>query len=385
MTAKQLEQLLRSWDPLDSPILIRSDHAKGKSEIVAQFAREKGLRLIDFRLGQMEVGDILGLPYKKCASCGTVLEGNAKCCDRMVVVTTYAPPLLLAPAFTEPCVLFFDELNRGTKDVQQTVFQLLDSRRYHDFTLHPGTYVIAAVNQDLEKYNVTEMDPALITRFATVDFEPTVDEWIERGRVTGTLDEDIIFVIGTNQQYADPPQKKRSGAESLEDDLTNPHCNRRGWTRFSKVYSKLKHEKPLSELREICALFVGRDAAVFFETQVKEFRKTLQESEANTLKGKEVMNMVIEKYLKEKIWSDEAISKLISMAGLDEKKILADEISKFLADSSRLTKEAKDRVKVIAKALPEEIFAKLFSQLPQTVQVKLYDYDKTFFGPFYNK
>jgi len=152
--------------PADQSILIRGPHGIGKSALVSQIASESklsdgtvGLPLIDRRLAQMTEGDIIGLPEMK--------DG----------VTRFCPVDWLLRACREPVVLFLDELNRATVEVQQCAFQLVLDRELNGHKLHPETRVFCAINASPE-YQVNEMDPALLDRFWVVDLEPSSEDWI---------------------------------------------------------------------------------------------------------------------------------------------------------------------------------------------------------------
>jgi hypothetical protein len=76
-----------------------------------------------------------------------------------------------------PTVLFLDELNRAIKGVEQATFQLADSKAFDGNLLHAETRVMVAVNIG-DQYDVTPMDPAAISRYAVVDLDPTLEDWI---------------------------------------------------------------------------------------------------------------------------------------------------------------------------------------------------------------
>jgi hypothetical protein len=152
--------------PASQAVLIRGPHGIGKSQLVQQIASDvttkegvTGLPLIDRRLAQMTEGDIIGLPE--------LVDG----------VTRFCPVDWLLRACREPVVLFLDEINRATIEVQQCAFQLVLDRELNGNSLHPDTRIFCAVNASPE-YQVNEMDPALLDRFWTVDLEPTSEDWI---------------------------------------------------------------------------------------------------------------------------------------------------------------------------------------------------------------
>ena len=168
--------------PADTSILIRGPHGIGKSMLVHQIANtivisngDVGLDVIDRRLAQMTEGDMIGLPE--------LVDG----------VTRFAPNDWLLRACREPVVIFLDELNRATQEVQQCAFQLVLDRELNGNVLHPETRIFCAINDSAE-YQVTEMDPALLDRFWVVDLEPTKDDWIAWARENGVDDVIIEFI-----------------------------------------------------------------------------------------------------------------------------------------------------------------------------------------------
>jgi hypothetical protein len=121
---------------------------------------DMGVPVVERRLSQMTEGDITGIPF----------EGN-----RGGTVFRAVEWLLTACEF--PCVLFLDELNRAIKGVEQATFQLADSKAFDGNLLHEGSRVMVAVNIG-DAYDVQPMDPAALSRYAVVDLEPTVQDWL---------------------------------------------------------------------------------------------------------------------------------------------------------------------------------------------------------------
>jgi hypothetical protein len=241
----------------ETALLIRGTHGIGKSAVCKAFAEAKGLRFLDVRLGQKEIGDILGQ---------MILSKDEAGRD----ISSYALPKDLSPAFHEPCLLFFDELNRGTKDVMQAVFQIILDRKFHSEILHPGTYVWAAINNNDELYTITPMDPALINRFSTLDFEPKPLEWLNLAEKERWLEPEIVEFLKQNQNFVDPPSIS-TGKKDLSEILNDPHPSRRSWTKFNcEVYLSLKEigEFKKKDFRNIAATFVGMEAAEHFARDI---------------------------------------------------------------------------------------------------------------------
>jgi len=121
---------------------------------------DMGTPVVERRLSQLTEGDMTGLPFEGNRG-GTVFRA----CEWLLATTEF------------PCFLFLDELNRAIKGVEQATFQLADSKAFDGNTLHPDTRVIVAVNIG-DEYDVQGMDLAALSRYATIDLEPTVEDWL---------------------------------------------------------------------------------------------------------------------------------------------------------------------------------------------------------------
>ena len=152
--------------PPDIAVLAKGPTGIGKSHIVQQVGEKLNQPVIDRRLSQMTEGDIIGLPE--------LTDG----------VTRFAPVDWFMRACNEPVILFFDELNRATIEVQQCAFQIVLDRELNGHKLHPETRVFAAINEGSE-YQVTDMDPALLRRFFVTSLEPTTEDWLSWAKNNG--------------------------------------------------------------------------------------------------------------------------------------------------------------------------------------------------------
>jgi hypothetical protein len=273
--------------PESISVLIRGPHGIGKSQGVAQVAKALQLELIDRRVSQMTEGDLLGLPSQ---------DGET---------TRFLPPDWIKAACNGPKLLFLDELNRATTEVQQACFQLVLDREINGYRLHPDTRVMAAINTGGE-YQVSEMDPALLDRFFVVDLQPTEDEWLSWAATSGKVDTSIIdFIRQSKTTRLDPSAKIGPGQ-------VGP--SRRSWERLSQSLSKIgiftmdKVTDVVPELgmkgtdvvREVAAGFVGLDIAGTFVDFVQSIeRLTIDKLLAEGWKkhGKQVETMAADKKL----------------------------------------------------------------------------------------
>jgi len=140
-------------------------HGIGKSSVIAQFAKDNGYSFHPFFLGQMsDTGDLLGLPEFD-------RDANGK-----AISTNFIHPAKLPKK--PRSILFFDELNRASKDLLQAIFQLALEGTIHDYTLPPDSAIIMAMNPATDDYSVLDFaDKAFADRFVHINLDPTHEEF----------------------------------------------------------------------------------------------------------------------------------------------------------------------------------------------------------------
>lgn len=207
--------------PAEQNIMLVGKHGIGKSRILEDYFSEKGGKVVTLFLGQMsDPGDLIGLPEKN--------EKTGK--------TDFMLPYWF-PVDNTPIVLFLDELNRARPEVLQTIMDLTLNRKLAGKSLPAGSRIISAVNNGNE-YQLTDLDPALVSRFNIYDFEPSVADWIKWAEDSG-LDSRIISFISENPEYLD------SNGMNSEICSLERTPDRRSWERTSDII------KAFSELTDI--------------------------------------------------------------------------------------------------------------------------------------
>ena len=230
------------------PVLLRGRHGIGKSTVVYQFAKTKGIPVVERRASQMTEGDLVGLPVIKDDS------------------TTFNPPDWFKKACDEPVLLFLDEVDRATLEVRQGIFELTDSRKLNGHSLHEDTLVFAAVNggEHGSQYQVGEMDPAELDRWTVFDVEPTVEDWLTWAKDSSPGIDDIVWdFINQNRAHLEH-------SDDFEPNKVYP--SRRSWERLSQCLSKgslLEEASPT--LYNLTSAFVGFEAAVAFNDFVQNY------------------------------------------------------------------------------------------------------------------
>lgn len=219
-------------------IRIRGRHGIGKSQAVYQIAESLGLKVVERRLSQMTEGDIIGLPIISSDSGSTVY----KPCDWLVECCTHAR------------LLFLDELNRALPGVEQATFQLADSRKFYGYELHPETRIIIAENIG-DQYQVQASDPAAISRYAIIDLEPTVEEWLAFANEHCSVE--LVEFIRTNPHLLDFTGTCENNAK---------YYDRRAWHRLDQELDRTGLlEDPANPLfYAMCLAMVGPEAGISF-------------------------------------------------------------------------------------------------------------------------
>ena len=238
INAQELNTLLNVTPDYQNIMLI-GRHGIGKSQILTHHFEAEGMPVITLFLGQMsDPGDLLGLPTKN--------EKTGK--------TDFMPPYWF-PVDGNPIVLFLDELNRARPEILQTVMDLVLNRKLAGRPLPKGSRIISACN-DGEEYQLTFLDPALVSRFNIYAFRPTVNDWLLWATKAG-IDERIIAFI---QQSPDCLEIEKAKDEGIDNSNMEKTPDRRAWEKVSSLLKPISHPQPIHQ--KIVAGIIGPQAAV---------------------------------------------------------------------------------------------------------------------------
>lgn len=237
ITTQELLQILE-FTPYTQNVMLVGRHGIGKSEILTEFFMQKGMKVVTLFLGQMsDPGDLIGLP------------------NRSGEKTEFLPPYWF-PLDDQPIVLFLDELNRARPEVLQTIMDLALNRKLAGRKLPEGSRIISAVNAG-EEYQITDLDPALVSRFNIYNFVPTVSEWLLWAS-QHAIDDRIIQFIQNEPAWLDGNEGQKKGIDTgLEKSP-----DRRAWEKVSAV---ICHHEQLEEIhKKLIAGIIGPAATSRF-------------------------------------------------------------------------------------------------------------------------
>jgi midasin (ATPase involved in ribosome maturation) len=197
--------------PCHHNIMLVGKHGIGKSQIIERWFVAQGKHVATLFLGQMsDPGDLIGLPMEN--------SDTGK--------TDFRPPYWF-PTDGKPIVLFLDELNRARPEILQAVMDLALNKTLAGKRLPEGSQIISAVNEG-EEYQLTDLDPALVSRFNIYVFAPTVAEWL-LWATESKIDQRIIDFIDKNTDMLESSVIQDAGLEKTPD--------RRAWQRVSELIS----------------------------------------------------------------------------------------------------------------------------------------------------
>lgn len=241
INTKELLEILE-FTPITQNIMLVGRHGIGKSEILTEYYAGKGMRVVTLFLGQMsDPGDLIGLPNK---------NGEK---------TEFLPPYWF-PLDGQPIVLFLDELNRARPEVLQTIMDLALNRKLAGRQLPEGSRIISAVNAG-EEYQITDLDPALVSRFNIYNFLPTTAEWLLWAD-QHKIDSRITQFIQNEPVWLDGNEGQKKGIDTGLDKIPD----RRAW---EKVSAAIQDIDSLGEIhKKLIAGIVGPAATSRFMASI---------------------------------------------------------------------------------------------------------------------
>jgi len=243
---KQLRSILSRTIEAHLPVLITGAPGVGKSDLVAQAAREAGAEVILSHPAVSDPTDAKGLPWPN-------KDGES---------ATFLPFGELARALDakQATVWFLDDLGQATPAVQASFMQLLLARRVNGHALPDCVTFVAATNRRTDRAGVSGILEPVKSRFATiVNLEPNLDDWCEWAYQNSVSPEVIAFLRFRTELLS----KFEPSA-----DMQNSPCPRT-WANVAKLV-KLKLS-PETELAAYAGA-VGEGAASEFVAFLRIYR-----------------------------------------------------------------------------------------------------------------
>jgi len=246
MKPSQVKHLVKLAHSIRQPLFIWGPPGVGKSAIVKQAAAELDIDLMDVRATLLDPVDLRGVPIT----------------DPEKQQAIWLPPSFLPRDGRG--VLFLDELNSAPPLVQAACYQLVLDRRVGEYVLPEGWTVVAAGNHEGE--GITHRMPApLANRFAHLEFEVDLEEWVAWALSNGIEDEVIAFIrFRPNLLFQFDPTHYREKA------FPTP----RTWEKVSRFLTALKRSQNGTHLTyEVARGCVGEGPAAEFTAFLNVYRQ----------------------------------------------------------------------------------------------------------------
>jgi hypothetical protein len=238
MRAKELKQNIQALSEQRVPSFLWGAPGIGKSSIVKQIAKEKGIGFIDLRLALMDPTDLKGIPFY----------------DKESHSALWAPPAFL-PREGEG-ILFLDELNSAAPSVQASAYQLILDRAVGEYKLPDGWAIVAAGNREGDRGVTYRMPAPLANRFVHFEMEVSIDDWRDWA-YTRELDNRIIAYISFKNEHL-----FTFDAKSESKSFATP----RSWEYIDRI---LQSGISTSSILEVLSGAIGREVAVSFLSFIK--------------------------------------------------------------------------------------------------------------------
>ena len=186
VTQNDLLEILLNIAPV-RPVFIWGAPGIGKSALVEKFSEEVGLPCVSLLGSQLAPEDIIGIPQ---------IKGDT---------SEFLPPKMIARK--EPYVLFLDELNACSQEVQKAFYSLIHERRIGEYHLPEGSIVIGAGNRSQDSAIVKTMSSALINRMFHVHLKADSKQWITWAYESGIHPWITDYITQRpNHLFSEPPK-----------------------------------------------------------------------------------------------------------------------------------------------------------------------------------
>ncbi len=291
----------------------------GKSAIVEQMAKRRGIGFIDFRLSQIESSDIRGIPF------ANIERGSSQWLPPETIPFKafeefYVPDT--KNKFSNGGILLLDEINRARFDVFQAVFQLVNARRVGLHGLLDNWFIVCAGNLGEDDHTeVTEFeDAAFNNRFIHffIEDQGIYDGWIPWAEGKGAVHSDVVGFIKS--------KPSNIYTEMKEDDPV--FCTPRTWDNYSKILQQNPNTDPAVITSMIGQSYLGATAVGFLDYLRVKQRISPKDVIDNYKKHKNIIGKLTraEKYS----LSTEVVSYIESHTRIDNKII--NNIHEFIQD-----------------------------------------------------
>lgn len=229
----------------------------GKTSVVRQVAKDRGMNLVKLNMAQLEEqGDLIGYPITEyeCQVLQRVKDENGEYKVKVLPKTlwvnhkqleegpgsnmkyrqtgktrmAYAKPSWVPDYNENGTILLMDDYNRASSTLLNAAMEIILEQKYISWSLPKKTTIVVTQNPDDGCYNVQAQDDAQIGRFVNYQTEFSLEPWMQWAEKEGIDGRCINFVASYSNELFSP------------DDQGNRICNPRSFVMFANMISGIK-------------------------------------------------------------------------------------------------------------------------------------------------
>lgn len=254
MRPSQIATALNYLIDANQPVMLHGSPGVGKSDVVRQVAKQRGIELIDLRLSQLDPVDLRGVPSV----------------DTKKHITSWNTPNFLPT--DGKGILFLDEINSAAQATQAAAYQLVLDRKLGDYMVPPGWAIIAAGNRSTDRAIVNQMSTALKNRFTHLNYEVSNDDWCDWA-LRNNIAVEVLGFIRFRPMLLNEFEQRNESKEEKERVQRMKDAQAFATPRSWEFLSKIVQQKPGSDIEyELYTGIVGEGSAAEFMGYLKYYR-----------------------------------------------------------------------------------------------------------------
>jgi hypothetical protein len=204
LSPSELSELLVNV-ALVRPVFIWGPPGIGKTAIINGYGAAIGYDVVSMLGSQLAPEDLIGVPR--------IEDG----------FSVFAPPRMIAGR-TEPFILFIDEFNASSPEVQKAFYSLITEQRLGDYHLPAQSIVLLAGNRAQDNAITRTVSSALMNRVLHVELHSSPSDWL-RWATGANIHRFVVRYIETrgDHLFSSPPKTEE------------PFATPRSWHMLSDV------------------------------------------------------------------------------------------------------------------------------------------------------
>lgn len=194
------------------PLCLMGPAGIGKTEIVAQVAKEQDLALCSYSLVHHTRQSLLGLPRLETHE---ILGEEASCTRYTMSEIIDEIHQEMARTGKEKGILFLDEFNCVNESIRPVMLQLLQDKSLGTHEIPQGWMIVLAGNPTIYNKSAKDLDAVTMDRVRIMQLAPDLDAWLPYARTSGVHPVVISFLTENPKYFYQHQSKSRETQEEL--------------------------------------------------------------------------------------------------------------------------------------------------------------------------